>query len=150
MFEGVKPTPSLLAPANLTRLGVPPLFSLTSNLPPFPALSTLLFPPTSCCRSGMWKPWASWVGGSLGGGTKVFSLLGMPLGAGQPTAPAVDSNTSAPRLLSTSVGLTPGPAGSWAPPASPTAPPEPGPEAGECLSALAVRLSHGTCSQKER
>ncbi|XP_059108496.1 soluble scavenger receptor cysteine-rich domain-containing protein SSC5D [Peromyscus eremicus] len=55
---------------------------------------------------------------------------GMPLGAVQPTAPAVDSNTSAPRLLSTSVGQTPGPAGSWTPPASPTAPPEPGPEAG--------------------
>ncbi|XP_035305202.1 soluble scavenger receptor cysteine-rich domain-containing protein SSC5D isoform X2 [Cricetulus griseus] len=55
---------------------------------------------------------------------------GMPLGDVQPTAPAVGSNTSAPRLLSTSVGQTPGPAGSWPPPASPTAPPEPGPEAG--------------------
>nr|XP_021488668.1 soluble scavenger receptor cysteine-rich domain-containing protein SSC5D isoform X1 [Meriones unguiculatus] len=55
---------------------------------------------------------------------------GMPLGDVQPTAPAVDSNISTPRLLSTSVGQTPGPAGSWPPPASPTAPPEPGPEAG--------------------
>ncbi|KAL6035962.1 hypothetical protein STEG23_027784 [Scotinomys teguina] len=55
---------------------------------------------------------------------------GMPLGDVQPTAPEVDGNTSAPRLLSTSVGQTPGPAGSGTPPASPTAPPEPGPEAG--------------------
>ncbi|XP_075797773.1 soluble scavenger receptor cysteine-rich domain-containing protein SSC5D isoform X4 [Microtus pennsylvanicus] len=54
---------------------------------------------------------------------------GMPLGDVQPTAPTVDSNTSAPRLLSTSVSQTPGPVGSR-PPASPTDPPEPGPEAG--------------------
>ncbi|GAB1291510.1 Soluble scavenger receptor cysteine-rich domain-containing protein SSC5D [Apodemus speciosus] len=55
---------------------------------------------------------------------------GMPLSDVQPTAPAVDSNSTTARLLSTSVGRTPGPAGSWPPPASPTAPPEPGPEAG--------------------
>ncbi|CAO2627232.1 Soluble scavenger receptor cysteine-rich domain-containing protein SSC5D [Lemmus lemmus] len=54
---------------------------------------------------------------------------GMPLGDVQPTAPTVDSNTSAPGLLSTSVGQTPGLVGSR-PPASPTDPPEPGPEAG--------------------
>ncbi|XP_051017796.1 LOW QUALITY PROTEIN: soluble scavenger receptor cysteine-rich domain-containing protein SSC5D [Acomys russatus] len=55
---------------------------------------------------------------------------GMPLGDVQPTAPAVESNSSASRLLSTSVGQTPGPAASWPPPVSATAPPEPGPEAG--------------------
>ncbi|XP_017657054.1 soluble scavenger receptor cysteine-rich domain-containing protein SSC5D isoform X3 [Nannospalax galili] len=60
---------------------------------------------------------------------------GMPLGYVLPTAPAVDSNSSTPREvasrpLSTTVGQTPGPRVSWPPPASPTAPPEPGPEAG--------------------
>ncbi|XP_031241044.1 soluble scavenger receptor cysteine-rich domain-containing protein SSC5D isoform X2 [Mastomys coucha] len=55
---------------------------------------------------------------------------GMPLGDVQPTVPAADSNSTAPRLLSTSVGQMPGPVGTWPPPASPTAPPEPGPEAG--------------------
>ncbi|XP_028635279.1 soluble scavenger receptor cysteine-rich domain-containing protein SSC5D [Grammomys surdaster] len=55
---------------------------------------------------------------------------GMPLGNVQPTVPTVDSNGTTPRLLSTSVGQMPGPAGSWPPPASATAPPEPGPEAG--------------------
>ncbi|XP_029335067.1 soluble scavenger receptor cysteine-rich domain-containing protein SSC5D [Mus caroli] len=55
---------------------------------------------------------------------------GMPLGDVQPTVPAVDSNSTTRRPLSTSVGQMPGPAGTWPPPASPTAPPEPGPEAG--------------------
>nr|XP_027777043.1 soluble scavenger receptor cysteine-rich domain-containing protein SSC5D isoform X1 [Marmota flaviventris] len=60
---------------------------------------------------------------------------GMPLGLGSPTAPAVDSNSSAPREvatrpLSTTVGQTLGTAGGSPPPASPTAPWEPGPEAG--------------------
>lgn len=88
--------------------------------------------------------------GSPGDGANVFFPgLGMPLGDVQPTAPAVDSNISTPRLLSTSVGQILGPAGSWPPPASPTAPPEPGPEAGESVSALALRLSHGTCLQKK-
>ncbi|XP_020035317.1 soluble scavenger receptor cysteine-rich domain-containing protein SSC5D isoform X1 [Castor canadensis] len=60
---------------------------------------------------------------------------GMPLGYVPPTAPALDSNSSAPREAaprppSTTVVQTPGSAGSWPPPASPTAPLEPGPEAG--------------------
>ncbi|KAM5133451.1 soluble scavenger receptor cysteine-rich domain-containing protein SSC5D isoform 3-T3 [Callospermophilus lateralis] len=60
---------------------------------------------------------------------------GMPLGLGSPTASAVDSNSSAPREvatrpLSTTVGQTLGTAGSSPPPASPTTPWEPGPEAG--------------------
>lgn len=89
----------------------------------------------------MGKPWAC-VGGIPGGGANVFFPgPGMPLGNVQPTAPTVDSNGTTPRLLSTSVGQMPGPAGSWPPPASATAPPEPGPEAGESLSALAVSLS---------
>nr|XP_044989994.1 soluble scavenger receptor cysteine-rich domain-containing protein SSC5D isoform X2 [Jaculus jaculus] len=60
---------------------------------------------------------------------------GMPVGYVQPTAPAVHSNRSAPsqaapRPLSTTVSQIPGSAGRSPPPASPTAPPEPGPEAG--------------------
>ncbi|MBZ3871221.1 Soluble scavenger receptor cysteine-rich domain-containing protein SSC5D [Sciurus carolinensis] len=60
---------------------------------------------------------------------------GMPLGFVSPTAPAVDSNSSAPREaatspLSTIMGQTLGTAGGSPPPASPTAPWEPGPEAG--------------------
>nr|XP_040134720.1 soluble scavenger receptor cysteine-rich domain-containing protein SSC5D isoform X2 [Ictidomys tridecemlineatus] len=60
---------------------------------------------------------------------------GMPLGLGSATAPAVDSNSSAPREvatrpLSTTVGQTLGTASGSPPPASPTAPWEPGPEAG--------------------
>lgn len=140
--EGVSPTFLLLVEANLALLGTSSLFFLTSKLPPFPALSTLFFLPTSCCSSGLWKPWAC-VGGSPGGGANVvvFPGPGMPLGDVQPTVPTVDSNSTTPRLLPTSVGQMPGSAGTWPPPASPTAPPEPGPKAGESLSALALRLS---------
>jgi hypothetical protein len=137
----VSPTSLLLVEANQSCLARCLLCFLTSKLPPFPALSTLFFLSTSCCGSELWKPWAC-VGGSPGGGANVvFPAPGMPLGAVQPTVPAVDSNSTAHRLLSTSVGQMPGPAGPWPPSASPTAPPEPGPEAGESLSALALRLS---------
>uniref|UniRef100_A0A8C5VIQ5 Soluble scavenger receptor cysteine-rich domain-containing protein SSC5D n=1 Tax=Microcebus murinus TaxID=30608 RepID=A0A8C5VIQ5_MICMU len=60
---------------------------------------------------------------------------GMPLGYVPPTAPAVDSNTSTSRQvvsrpLSPTVSQAQGTAGISPPPASPTAPREPGPEAG--------------------
>uniref|UniRef100_A0A452RYR9 SRCR domain-containing protein n=1 Tax=Ursus americanus TaxID=9643 RepID=A0A452RYR9_URSAM len=71
------------------------------------------------------------------GGDHLFPAPGMPLGYVPPTAPApaVDSNRSLPREVASrppapTGSQAPGTAGISPPPASPTVPQEPGPEAG--------------------